>query len=279
MWVVLGLESDIFEKFRGFGLTAKQSRVYVHLARRGASRASDLSFSLKVDRTEVYRILRVLQRRGLVKSTFERPARFEATPIGTVLEMFIDEKKREVVALEKEKEELIKQFEVIEAMRAEEGKGGFAVLEGRVSIYSRMSQMIREAEKEVIVITTSLGVTRGELAGFLDLNSKKNVKGRALAKITPENIGTIKKAMASFPFEARHVELDYHPRIMISDDREAIIFITSREDTSLTSSEDTGLWTNSPPFVKTLKSLFENLWNCAEDSKVRISEIESEKPT
>jgi sugar-specific transcriptional regulator TrmB len=68
-------------------------KVYIYLARTGEHKASEISEALSLHRTETYRILRDLEKRGLVSSVFEKPLKFTAAPFEKALDILIETKK------------------------------------------------------------------------------------------------------------------------------------------------------------------------------------------
>jgi len=88
---------------RKLGLSKNEIKVYVYLARVGEKKASEISEALSLHRTETYRILRDLEKRGLVSSVFEKPLKFIATPFEKALEVLIETKKLKIHFLRKRK--------------------------------------------------------------------------------------------------------------------------------------------------------------------------------
>lgn len=56
-----------------FSLSRNEIRVYIYLARSGIRKAREISDALSLHRTETYKILRDLEKRGLVSSVLEKP--------------------------------------------------------------------------------------------------------------------------------------------------------------------------------------------------------------
>lgn len=73
----------------------------MYLARTGEHKASEISEALSLHRTETYRILRDLEKKGLVSSVFEKPLKFIATPFEKALDVLIETKKMRINLLEK----------------------------------------------------------------------------------------------------------------------------------------------------------------------------------
>lgn len=263
-----------------FGLTDRQLEIYLFLAKVGSYTASHLSIASNIHRTEVYQILKELQKKGLVESTLEFPKRFTALPFERALDFLIKSKKDEVEYLEKDKDRLLSLWKSIEVRKPETSSEKFMLLKGRDRIYSRISQMIEETDNEFWIITTALGISRLETVGLIDAIVKRNVQFRILTSISSENMATVRRmrsAIETHPMlEVRHVEfgVKLFPRIVIKDGEEAILFITHKEDRSITRREDTGLWTDCRPFINTLAAFFEKIWVDSIDWHMRISMIE-----
>jgi sugar-specific transcriptional regulator TrmB len=71
----------IEETLARFGLIRNEIRVYLHLARSGERKASEIAEAISLHRTETYRILRDLEKKGLVYSAFEKPLKFTGVPL------------------------------------------------------------------------------------------------------------------------------------------------------------------------------------------------------
>lgn len=257
------------------GLTETESKVYLFLATSGLQKVRDISTNLKMHKAQVYRILKDLEARGMVEKTFESPMRFTALPFEELLNLCIETKRNEANALANDKNRLTtlwKAFE-IETPLIEK----FVIIEGRNNLYARISNMLDRASKEFLVLTTGLGVIRGDLAGLLDAGltrarKDKDVCGQILTPITKQNFEIIKQftekvAKGSLNIQWRLVNLQVRifPRFVIKDEEEALFFVTSKEDMSISRREDTGLWTNSQALVFALKAFFEELWRDSMD--------------
>ena len=70
----------IKETLRNFGLTEKEAEIYIFIARYGAQTSGEIAKNTKTHRPHIYRILKSLQKKGVIESTLESPARFTITP-------------------------------------------------------------------------------------------------------------------------------------------------------------------------------------------------------
>ena len=74
--------STVEETLSRFGLLKNEIRVYLHLARAGEMKAGELAEAISLHRTETYRILRDLEKKGIVFSIFEKPLTIHCSAFG-----------------------------------------------------------------------------------------------------------------------------------------------------------------------------------------------------
>lgn len=279
-------EKTILRVLRDFRLTETESEVYIFLVKSGIQKARDISSSLKMHKAQVYRILKDLEKRGMVEQTLESPSRFTAISFEKLLDVIIRGKREEANSLEDMKDDLMVYLRSIVVDEPSTLTEKVMVLEGRSNVYSRILELLEETEKEFLLLTTELGVIRGDLAGLFEAaitkaTEKQNVYGRILTPVTNNNFKIIqqivdKASINNINFEWRHVNLvsKLFPRFIIKDEEEVLSFISPKEDLSIDNKEDTGLWTNSKAFVYAQKAFFDELWNSAIDVDERVREIE-----
>ena len=88
------------KKLSEFGLSTNQSKVYLYLNQNGSKPASHLSKILEIPRTEIYAILKTLQKKGCIALSDEKPRKFDSIPFEEFLESIINSKKQEIQKLE-----------------------------------------------------------------------------------------------------------------------------------------------------------------------------------
>ncbi len=89
------------------GITETDSEIYLFLAEEGPQKGRKIGVTLNLYKQQLYRRLKRLQEKGMVSSTLERPALFSAVPLETVLEVLIEAKKEQALALQNSKKELL----------------------------------------------------------------------------------------------------------------------------------------------------------------------------
>ena len=106
-------DETIREMLRNFGLTDKEAEVYIFLSKRGTLKCREISKGMKRHAAQIYRILKILQNKGLLQLTLEAPTRFAAVPFETVLDHQIKAKHDEAVRMEQSRREILTYWKTI----------------------------------------------------------------------------------------------------------------------------------------------------------------------
>jgi sugar-specific transcriptional regulator TrmB len=97
----------LIETLKGFGLNRTDAKIYVHLAKKGPSKARTLYTELKLTKQQLYPCLQSLQKKGMIYAKLERPAVFYALPFEKVLDLFTGRKINEAEEAQKRKAEIL----------------------------------------------------------------------------------------------------------------------------------------------------------------------------
>jgi sugar-specific transcriptional regulator TrmB len=252
-----------------FGLSRNEIRVYIYLARSGVRRAREISDALSLHRTETYRILRDLEKRGIVSSILEKPLKFIATPFEETVDILIKAKKLRIQQLERRKKSLIDIWFSIPQQKVEpENREVFQILEGEEQIVLKANEILENTKEEIYVLAPDMDLLRLYHSGFtdkLEKFSKKNVKIRLLTNHSPKSRFIADKMKL---IDVKYVlsSAEELPSFIISDQQQLLFSIKNGND-----AQDAGtrkrkgrisyLWTNYEAFIKALKTLFSELWN------------------
>ena len=266
---------DIVAELQEYGLTRNEARVLVFLAKTGPSKASEVARSVQINRTETYRTIRNLQRRGLVEATLERPVRLQSVPFDRCLNILIDERKARLKILEQRGETLRRQFAVTRVEPVTHEVERFQVIEGLLRIEQRLQKMCAQAQKSVMTVLSPSEMVRGETAGLFDMlahASKGGLRVRVITAIIQPNLEIVERLGKSV--EIRHLDLKAKPipRVSIIDDNEALFEIATADETHRTG-EEVALWINSRAFVRNLQAYFDEMWKSATPSPARVEAL------
>jgi sugar-specific transcriptional regulator TrmB len=252
---------EIIEKtLRGLGLSKNEVKVYVYLARTGEHKASDISEALSLHRTETYRILRDLEKRGLISSVFEKPLKFIATPFEKALDILIETKRMRLNLLEKKRQSLVDLWLSLPKPEVElERKEVFQILEGEEQISLKADEIIGKAVNEILVFVSQCDIANFYHSGLLDKLEKHQRRGinvQLLTTYSPKTCFFLEKTKLK---RAKYSRLNAEdlPTFILADNEHLLLLIRKEDGKKKVAA----LWTNYDAFIKALKTLFNELWS------------------
>lgn len=252
---------EVIEKaLHGLGLSKNEVKVYIYLARTGEHKASEISEALSLHRTETYRILRDLEKKGLISSVFEKPLKFIAAPFEKALDTLIETKKIKINLLEKRKENLVSLWLSLPHPETEpERKEVFQILEGEEQISLKADELLNSMGKRLFIFVSEYDIANFYHSGILDKLEKmasRNIKVRLLTNYSPKSCFFLKKIrLKKAKYSISRVE--ELPTFILADDEQMLLLI--RKDNG--KKRVAALWTNYKAFVNALKALFLELWD------------------
>jgi sugar-specific transcriptional regulator TrmB len=282
-------QQKILKTLVSIGLTQWDAKVYVLLAKRGPIRARDAAEALKISKQRLYPIIRSLQRKGIVNSSLERPARFSAEPFEKVLDLFVKAKMAEAHRVQQNKDAILEDWQSIAVAEGDSSSAKFTVIEGRNYVYSKIQQMIQETKSHLAFVATVPSLTRADQYGLFDAAFhnplKSKIRFRFLTEISGQNAYAVKMLLKRRPKGGLNLEgktpdlgLELCPRMIIRDKEETVFFIDDRKSDFATERDDVCLWTNCRSLVQAFLTMFEDLWGNAMDIDKKLVEIETDKP-
>jgi sugar-specific transcriptional regulator TrmB len=280
------LSEEIKRVLSELGLSEKEAKVYLYIAKNGPQKAIEISKNLKIHKVEVYRFLKYLENKALVEPALERPTRFTALPFEQTLDSLIAERKKTALDLEEKRNGILEQWRLLEADKMPVAPERFLVLSGRTNVYLKIFHLMKQTQKEILTIMTNVGFVTDQtrfvpqgLEEILREGRDRQVYARVILQVDKENLEETQSLNQSVQrkhlvVEMRHLNLEtsFIPRLVLRDEEEAVFFLTPRRLLML-GKEETGLWTNSKAVVFSLKALFEELWQDSQPLSNRIEEL------
>jgi len=250
-------EDKLVAALAEFGLTKNEARAYISLASHEVTEATVLAEALGINRPAIYPLLKSLSDRGLVEVIPEGVNKFRALPPEHFLDSVTGELENRLDSLGKKRELLDKHLaEIDRNFRV----GNLKFMSQRAAIHRLSRQIIKDASKEIFVLTTHMGLYRAEKV-FLELYKKKREEGvriRHLVKIEGDEdavIPVLKKVM-----EIRSTEVTPLMTFMIVDNHQAILFQPNPNDAINERTRDFGLWSDDAGLIQTFTSIFDEMW-------------------
>lgn len=250
------------ERLAEMGLEDVEARIYVHLLKAGPSKAGDLARALSVARAEVYRVLQGLVQREIIAASLTRPVTFRATPVDQLFDEIVAQERRRVARIEQAQEGLRTALSRMQA--GTEGLPGpsFRLLHGRRAVSDAVERLIAGARREVLVLDTHPSASQiGQSLGLSGLSRERlrdGVAFRVLLADSPAQRHAI--AQRGGDSRVRLVTMNSRGRLLLVDDRVAVVGIVTDASSRMSAEGDAALWSDSPVLVIAQRALFEALW-------------------
>jgi sugar-specific transcriptional regulator TrmB len=280
-------EEQMLKTLAGLGLSRLDFQVYIRLAKKGPQKGRDLLKGLGLQKQLLYRSLKALQSKGIVHATLEYPATFSAVSFDKVVDIFIKTKISEAQLIQESKEELLAYWKTIPINQVTDEPSKFNILSGRGPIYAKILQMIKEANNQILTISTIAGLVQASLFGSFDDVTEnqgfQKISFRSITANSTENIYSFKKFLMGLNepkinFEGRILELNLKlPQLIIRDEAEILFFIEPFDEISQKGWEDTCLWTNCKSLVQAFVAVFNDFWEKSIDVNSKIDKFEHQR--
>jgi sugar-specific transcriptional regulator TrmB len=97
----------MLKTLENLGLKHLDAQIYIYLAQNDPQKAKAIAEALETYKRQLYRSLKRLQRKGMISTSQERPARFSAISFDRVLDQFIKANREEAQRIEENKEQIL----------------------------------------------------------------------------------------------------------------------------------------------------------------------------
>lgn len=262
------VQEDFLKKIKDFGLNTYEAKIWTALLSRGIATAGELSDISNVPRSRSYDVLESLEKKGFIVMKLGKPIKYIAVNPDEVVER-VKKKVNEDAEMALSMMDELKDSDVlkeltqlhstgIEALAPEDLAGS---VKGQSNVYDHLNLMLKEAEQEIILVTSEEGLNRKAetLLRQMKKAHKRGVSIKIGAPLTEKNADAV--ATLKGIADVRNIAIN--ARFTITDESQITFMLT--DDTQTHPSYDIGIWVNTEPFAKALSQLFHLVW---EDVKV-----------
>ncbi|MBS3090279.1 hypothetical protein J4433_00735 [Candidatus Pacearchaeota archaeon] len=256
------IKPELLKKIRhSFGLNIYEAKVWLALLSKGVGSAGEIAEISGVPRSRTYDVLESLEKQGFAIEKIGKPVKYIAVKPSIVLEKLKNntlkeaEEKAETLAnlrgtAEYDELELLHK-QGIEPVKSTDLSGA---LKGRNNIYTQLAEMLENAEKEIILVTTEIAL-HDELKVLKPICAKLQKHGIKVKIATNTSEEKIKQLSKELGTEIRCMNLN--ARFCVIDGKSVMFMLT---DKASEKEEELGIWINSEFFASALKQLFEMAW-------------------
>ncbi len=248
-----------------FDLNLYEVKVWAALLSRGVSTAGELSNISDVPRSRTYDILEALQKKGFIVMKIGKPIKFVALKPEEVVERV---KKNLVVEAQEKSKRLdkMKEEEVMEELSNLYSNGVKYIepsdlsgsIKGRQNMYNHLDMMVRNAQKEAVIVTSAEGLNRKmeALLPAFEKAKKRGINLKIAAPITADNY-KIAKELSKFA-DVRALK-DSRGRFALIDGKELMFMLL--DDKTVHPTYDSAVWLSSDYLAKSIHIMFQKNWD------------------
>jgi sugar-specific transcriptional regulator TrmB len=243
------------------GFTKSQATVYLALLKLEEADVRRLFEKTNIPRSEIYRILKELQKKGLVAKKITTPYLYTPTPMHFGLQLMIIKRIQRCKEIQEKTKNFLRKYQSKEGETLLELQYQLTMFEGRTRLMQIIKSQHENVERSVNILTTLprwlqiLHFCFGNYEKALDKGVRYQIVLEALEDeiVSHENIQALLKRQN---FELRLTGSSLATNAAIFDDNEVTVnFFPSR---SL--AESPLIWTNHPSFISMCQDHFEKIW-------------------
>ncbi|MDR1993031.1 MAG: hypothetical protein LBQ98_05990 [Nitrososphaerota archaeon] len=254
-------ESDESRVLSELGLTINQTRVYLALLKLGTAAKAISIFKISgVARQDIYRVLRELQRLGIVEKIITKPTRFCAVEPKKATTILIEKKKENFYELNRRAEEfVIKASEKYIPTTRYHEKDQIVLITEKQSIIHKIQESLERTQTTVDCLTPNREVLPW-LTSIEEPIKKAKDRGIKIRWITKKTGNRKDEVNLVYNDQHKSKQSNINPppkaQFFIFDEKEIIL---SFEEGNF--AEAPVLWTNSSSVIALAKNYFETYWN------------------
>lgn len=257
-----------------YGLSVNEVKTYLYLAGASEKKAAEISETVSLHRTETYKVLRDLGKRGLVFSVLGKPVRFAAVPPYRAIVQLLETQKMRIKLLEKEKADFIAVWSSIpKRIDKIESKEAMQVLEGRPQIILKAKELLENSQRSVQMFAPDRYLTllvQGDFVDCLRRCSYDMDIGLLVENSLKSRVFCDQAGWANYRCCIRPVKK--LPCFMISDATELLAIYHKQVEDQKNIKRNcriAALWTNCLAIVESMRVLFSELSGLGENLRER----------
>ena len=251
------IKQELIKKIRDyFDLNIYETKIWLALLQKGVASAGEVATISGVPRSRTYDVLEGLEKRGFAIAKLEKPLKY----IGVKPRIILEKLKNNVRSDAEEKIVILSgikntnEFSELESLY----KKGMApvkkedlslALKGKSNISNYIKEIIKNAEKEVIICTNAkeLLLKQKLFNQTFEILEKSGVKIK-MALSGSENL--MKQIEGKFNIKFKKININ--AKFFIIDRKEILFYLSKTQ-----SDDDIAVWLNSEFFAQAFASLFE----------------------
>ena len=263
-------QEETVQTLVNLGLTVLQAKVYVALAKLGASTGRTTAKEAKVASQDVYRVLIELQEKGLVEKIIARPNKYRPIPLQDGFSVLLKHKAYEYKEIEKKTAEILDRFRTNHQENTTAKECEFAMITTKDACLRRLNKAAAITTKKSVDVIDSWDSFKYSIVVYAEQiikGAKKNVRFRFITD-KPKDGETVPKIFQTWKkngyVQLRHIPTQPPTSIRIEDREQVTICIM----TTGHAVEAPSLFSDHPCLVAILQDYFERVWSEATEANI-----------
>ncbi len=258
------VKEDDIQTLVDLGLTPREARVFLVLAKSGTLTVNALTKVVKLPRQDAYKILNELQRLGIVEKRVSTPTRFVPIPFQDVCHILLRRRSQRTIDLEQRMEAMTRSFPApFAADLVDDWDPNLSLISEGEAFVHRIKKSVENAKESIDIISP-----RHALQGLFYMSEtlqKAMERGAQIRFLVgnPEpklsQLGQFQTLVRNPSFRMKTVPNHTAVRFGIYDKKAISIILSSEADFSKCAL----LWTNCASLVTTYQEYYELLWRAA----------------
>ena len=248
------------------GLTERQARVLLSLARCKFATAKAIAHASSLPRQDVYQVLDELQELGFLEKKVGTPTEFVGIPMSDVCSELLARRVEKTSDLMSKTKTLVGCFQEADELEAADDDAGVFLVPERRAFVHRITKSIEAAQESIDVITARKFLGQGlfSLTDELNRAMKRDVQIRFLmnnSDVADLESSFLRSFLENPCFKMKTTAGHESLRFSVYDKKEVSVVLTSKGDFAKSSL----LWSNSTSLVKVFQDHFDMLWLSANE--------------
>lgn len=260
------MQKEVINELKNIGLNSYESKLWLALLAKGVASAGELSDMANVPRSRSYDVLESLEKKGFIIMKIGKPIKYIAVEpdhvIDNVRKRIVEDANLQEAILSK-----IGEGPLIGELKSVYKSGISEIdpldltgsIKGRKNLYYHIERMIKNAERSVMILTTSEGIVRKKdaLKNTIRKAKERKVKIKIMADV-PDEIKPQLEELAKLA-ELRGTIIS--ARFCVVDGKEVVLM--PMDDKLTNPAIDVGIWVKSKFFAATFEKMFDAAWQVA----------------
>lgn len=247
------------------GMGRDEAMLYLHLLRRGPSRAGAAAERTEFSRSKVYRLLDNLVEAGFVTASVDTPTVFTACHPRDLFGALLHRHEARRRQLESLRDTALPHLEDLIVRGTGEARSTWRTKQGRTPAYRLLLELLQEAQSEVLGLVfhpsaTNLSPLVETLWEEIARQAREGVEVRFLFKQTMPTVHRMKQFGGTENLEFRSTSLNRDMQFCIIDGSQVLQWVDVDPSERIRSENDVVLHSDAPGLVTPPLNLFESMW-------------------